>query len=228
MTVILQKKIIFYKILRFNNIKIEENAMVFELSNLPYEFNSLEPYISGRTLNFHHGKHHATYVKNLNNLVNNSDLADMKLSEIMINTHNKPEKAAVFNNAAQVWNHDFYWKSMRPKGGGMPGGELAKKIKDDFGDIENFLHQFKQAGQTQFGSGWAWLIIDKADNKLKIVKTSNADNPIVRSQIPLITIDVWEHSYYLDYQNKRPDYIEAFMQYLVNWDFASSNLDEHS
>ncbi|GFZ78871.1 superoxide dismutase [Rickettsiales bacterium] len=199
--------------------------MKFELPNLPYEMNALEPHISARTLGFHHGKHHATYVKNLNDLIKGSEFTEMKLPEIIATAHSKPDKAAIFNNAAQAWNHDFYWKSMKAEGGGMPTGELVRKIKDDFGDFENFAQQFKQAGKTQFGSGWAWLVLDRSNNKLKVVKTSNADNPLVRDQVPLMTIDVWEHAYYLDYQNKRPDYIEVFMQYLVNWDFANSNLD---
>jgi Fe-Mn family superoxide dismutase len=203
----------------------KRDDMIFELPNLPYEMNALEPHISARTLGVHHGKHHATYVKNLNNLIKDSEFAEIDLPGIITNSYNKPDKVAIFNNAAQAWNHDFYWRSMRAGGGVMPTGELARKIKDDFGDFEGFTQQFKQAGKTQFGSGWAWLVLDKADNKLKVIKTSNADNPLGRAQIPLITIDVWEHAYYLDYQNKRPDYIEVFMQHLVNWDFASSNLD---
>lgn len=196
--------------------------MAIVLPALPFEANGLEPYITANTLSFHHGKHHQTYVTNLNNLIQGSDLADASLEEIILASANKPEKVGIFNNAAQVWNHTFYWNSMKPNGGGTPSGAIAAKINEDFGSFEAFVDAFKNAGLTQFGSGWAWLVLE--EGKLKITKTANADTPMAHGQKALLTVDVWEHAYYLDYQNKRADYLDIFLKHLVNWDFANANL----
>ncbi|MFN3361762.1 MAG: superoxide dismutase [Pseudanabaenaceae cyanobacterium] len=195
--------------------------MAFELPNLPYDQNALEPHISANTLSFHHGKHHQGYVNNLNNLIKGTDLENKSLEEIIKATAGDPSKVAIFNNAAQVWNHTFYWHSMKPNGGGQPTGALAEKIKADFGSFEAFKEQFKAAGVGQFGSGWAWLVLE--NGTLKVTKTLNAENPLHQNQIPLLTMDVWEHAYYLDYQNRRPDYAQTFLDHLVNWDFAAAN-----
>lgn len=194
--------------------------MAFELPPLPYDYNALEPFISAQTLQFHHDKHHAGYVTNLNNLVKDTELANKSLEEVVLATANDSAKAGIFNNAAQVWNHTFYWNGLKKDGGG-PTGELADKIKATFGSLDEFKNQFKQAGATQFGSGYAWLVLDKGD--LKVVKTPNAANPITDGQTPLLTADVWEHAYYLDYQNRRPDYLQTFLDSLVNWDFVAQN-----
>jgi Fe-Mn family superoxide dismutase len=194
----------------------------FKLPPLPYAQDALEPYISGRTLEFHHGKHHQAYVNNTNNLVKDTDMASLTLEEIIKKTSGSAEKAGLFNNAAQVWNHSFYWKSMKPGGGGAPDGKLAEQIQTAFGSIESFKKEFATAAGTQFGSGWAWLVLDGPS--LKVVKTGNADTPIAHGQTPVITIDVWEHAYYLDYQNRRPDYVAAFLDHLANWEFAAENL----
>lgn len=196
--------------------------MAFELPLLPYPSNALEPYLTAKTFEFHHGKHHAAYVTNLNNLIKDTDLASKSLEEIVKISAADPAKAGIFNNAAQVWNHTFYWNSMKPSGGGVPTGAIAEKINADFGSFDNFKTEFKNAGVTQFGSGWAWLVLD--GNTLKVVKTPNAENPITKGQIPLLTMDVWEHAYYIDYQNRRPDYAQTFLDSLVNWDFVAENL----
>jgi len=197
--------------------------MTFQLPPLPYKEDALEPHISARTLSFHYGKHHQAYVTNLNNLIAETSLASKTLEEIILATANKDEKAPIFNNAAQVWNHTFYWHSLSPNGGGEPKGPLRDKINADFGSYEDFTKVFKQAGVGQFGSGWAWLILDK-DGSLKVTKTPNADLPLAHGQKALLTCDVWEHAYYLDYQNRRPDYIDIFLKNLANWDFAQKNL----
>jgi len=197
--------------------------MAFTLPDLPYPQNALEPHITANTLSFHHGKHHNAYVTNLNKLIEGSDLENKSLEEIIKATAGKPDKAGIFNNAAQVWNHTFYWNSMKPQGGGKPSGKLAEKINADFGSFDKFKEDFSNAGATQFGSGWAWLVLGK-DGKLKVTKTPNAETPISGSDKPLITMDVWEHAYYLDFQNARPKYIETFLNNLVNWDFAEKNL----
>ena len=197
--------------------------MAFELPALPYDQGALEPHISGNTLSFHYGKHHQTYVNNLNNLVKDTPLADKSLEDIIKETAGKADKAGVFNNAAQVWNHTFYWNSMKPNGGGSPSGKLSDAINSAFGSLDKFAEEFSQAAATQFGSGWAWLVSD--GGSLKVTKTPNAETPIMSgSAKPLITIDVWEHAYYLDYQNRRPDYIKTWLEKVVNWDFAASNL----
>ncbi len=196
--------------------------MAFELPPLPYEKTALEPHISANTLDFHHGKHHNTYVTNLNNLIKDTPLADQPLEEIIRAAAADPAKAGVFNNSAQVWNHTFYWHCMKPGGGGKPTGDVAAAIDSAFGSFDKFVEEFKQACVTQFGSGWGWLVSD--GGVLKITKTPNADLPLVHGQTALLTCDVWEHAYYLDYQNRRPDYVQAFLDNLVNWDFVAENL----
>ena len=196
--------------------------MAHTLPALPYDLDALEPHISRSTLEFHHGKHHAAYVTNLNNLVAGTDLEGKSLEETVQAVAGDTSKAGVFNNAAQVWNHSFYWQCMKPGGGERPTGALADKINADFGSFEAFVEQFKTAGATQFGSGWAWLVLD--GGTLKITKTANADLPLAHGQTALLTMDVWEHAYYLDYQNRRPDYMTTFLEKLVNWDFVAANL----
>ncbi|MCP9812499.1 superoxide dismutase [Synechococcus lacustris] len=196
--------------------------MAHSLPTLPYGLDALEPHISRSTLEFHHGKHHAGYVTNLNKLVEGTELADKSLEETITAVAGDTSKAGVFNNAAQVWNHSFYWQCIKPAGGGMPSGALAEKINADFGSFESFAEQFKTAGATQFGSGWAWLVLDAGS--LKVTKTANADLPLAHGQKALLTMDVWEHAYYLDYQNRRPDYMATFLDKLVNWDFVAANL----
>jgi superoxide dismutase, Fe-Mn family len=197
-------------------------SMPFTLPELPYAQDALEPHISAKTLSFHHGKHHKAYVDKANELVAGTPLATASLEEVIMASSKDPAKAPLFNNAAQIWNHTFYWHSMRPNGGGKPTGDIAKRIEADFGGYDKFVEAFKQAGATQFGSGWAWLVLD--GGKLKVTKTPNADLPMAHGQKALLTMDVWEHAYYLDYQNKRPDYISTFLDKLVNWDFAEKNL----
>lgn len=196
--------------------------MAISLPELPYSQDALAPHISAQTLSFHHGKHHAAYVTNLNKLIEGTDLAGKSLEEIVRATAGKADKAGVFNNAAQVWNHTFYWHSMKPHGGGKPTGAIAAKIDADFGSYDKFVELFAQAGATQFGSGWAWLCVK--NGKLEIMKTPNAETPLTTGATPLLTMDVWEHAYYLDFQNRRPDYIKTFLGNLVNWDFANQNL----
>jgi Fe-Mn family superoxide dismutase len=195
--------------------------MTINLPSLPYEKDALEPFISKNTLDFHYSKHHQTYVTNLNNLISDTDLKDKNLEEI-IKISNKNNQIGIFNNAAQIWNHTFYWNSMKKNGGGKPSEKLLNKIIEDFGSFDQFISNFKAAGATQFGSGWVWLVLNK--DKLEILKTSNAKTPITSDLIPLITMDVWEHAYYLDFQNARPKYIETFLDNLINWDFAEQNL----
>jgi Fe-Mn family superoxide dismutase len=197
--------------------------MAFELPTLPYAKDALEPHMSANTFSFHHEKHHNTYVVNLNGLVEGTDLEGKSLEDIVAATAGNPDKAGVFNNAAQVWNHTFFWHSMKPNGGGAPTGDLAAKIDADFGSFDAFKDAFKTAGATQFGSGWAWLVVGDG-GKLEVVKTPNAETPLTAGKTPLLTCDVWEHAYYLDYQNRRPDFLAAFLDNLANWDFAADNL----
>ena len=202
---------------------MQDKPPAFKLPPLPYKDDALAPHISANTLGFHYGKHHAKYVENLNKAVEaNKKFADMTLEKIIETAAKDPADAGTFNNAAQNWNHTFYWSSMKPGGGGEPTGRLAEKIKSDFGDFATFKKQFSEAAAGQFGSGWAWLVIE--DGKLKVQKSSNADTPIAHGGKPLLVIDVWEHAYYLDYQNKRADYVTAFTDKLLNWDFAAKNL----
>ncbi|MDC0832778.1 superoxide dismutase [Leptolyngbya valderiana BDU 20041] len=196
--------------------------MAFTLPELPYAKDALAPHISAQTLEFHYGKHHAGYVKKLNAAIEGTDMADKSLEDIIKATAGDPEKSGVFNNAAQVWNHTFYWQCMKPGGGGKPTGALAQKIDAEFGSFDNFISELKSAAGGQFGSGWAWLVQD--GDSLKVVKTPNAENPMTEGHKPLLTIDVWEHAYYLDYQNLRPNYIDTFLNNLVSWDFVASNM----
>jgi len=195
---------------------------MFTLPTLPYADTALAPVISANTLGFHYGKHHKTYVDNLNNLVKGTDLEGQSLEAIVAATAGKADKAGVFNNAAQVWNHTFYWNCLRQNGGGAPPAKLAQMIDAGFGSFENFKKEFAQACVTQFGSGWGWLVAD--GGALKVVKTANAEVPSTKGQKPLLTIDVWEHAYYLDYQNRRADYVNAVIDKLLNWHFAEENL----
>jgi Fe-Mn family superoxide dismutase len=196
--------------------------MSLTLPELPYENHSLEPIISSKTLEFHHGKHHQTYVTNVNKLITGTEFEKMDLVEIIKKTVNDSAKSGIFNNSAQVWNHSFYWNCMKPGGGGKPSGVIKEKIQNDFNDYNDFVEQLKNAGISQFGSGWAWLIID--EGKLKVTRTLNADTPVAQGKKPLLTIDVWEHAYYLDYQNRRADYLTLFIDKLINWDFVNSQL----
>lgn len=197
--------------------------MAFTLSPLPYAKNALVPYISEQTLEFHYGKHHQTYVTNLNNLIQGTENEPKSLEELINISAGKADMVGIFNNAAQVWNHTFFWNCMKPNGGGAPTGQLLEKIETSFGNYEKFAADFKQAALAQFGSGWAWLI--QEGDKLKITKTSNADLPMVNAQRALLTCDVWEHAYYLDYQNRRADFVQTFLDHLVNWDFVRTNLE---
>ena len=197
--------------------------MAFELPSLPYATDALAPYMSSETLDFHHGKHHQTYVTNLNNLVKDTDLQDASLEEIVVKSSKDSSLAGVFNNAGQHWNHILFWQCMKPNGGGSIPSELESRINSDFGGIDQFKEAFIQAGTTQFGSGWAWLAID--NGKLVVTKSPNASNPLVDGMKPILGCDVWEHSYYIDYRNKRPDYLKAFLDSLVNWEFVASQLD---
>jgi Fe-Mn family superoxide dismutase len=192
------------------------------LPELPYAKDALGPVISANTLEFHHGKHHRAYVDNLNKLIAGTDLADADLETIIRKVAGDPARAGIFNNAAQVWNHSFYWKCLKAGGGGAPTGAVAAKINATWGSYEKFAEEFKNAGVTQFGSGWAWLVLE--GGQLKITKTANADTPIARGVKPLLTLDVWEHAYYLDYQNRRPDYLAAVIGRLIDWDFVNANL----
>ncbi len=196
--------------------------MAITLPDLPFAPDALEPHISAHTLSFHHGKHHAAYVTNLGKLIAGTDLEDKSLEEIILSVAGDTSKAGIFNNAAQVWNHTFYWHSMTPNGGGKPSGKIGAAIDRDFGSYANFAKEFTTAGGTQFGSGWAWLVNN--NGKLEVRKTPNAETPLTDGVIPLITMDVWEHAYYLDFQNSRPGYMNAFLEHLVNWDFAEANL----
>ena len=199
-----------------------ELNMAIQLPDLPYAKDALAPVISANTLEFHYGKHHKAYVDNANKLITGTDLANESLESIIKKTAGDAAKIGIFNNAAQVWNHSFYWQCMKAKGGGKPAGAVADKINKAWGSFEKFVEEFKNAGITQFGSGWAWLVSDRGE--LKITKTANADTPIAHGQKPLLTVDVWEHAYYLDYQNRRPDYLTAFIDKLINWDFVKANL----
>lgn len=195
---------------------------MFTLPELPYALDALEPHISAQTLAFHHGKHHRAYVEKTNALIGDSGAGTKTLEQIIAELARGTGNGALFNNAAQAWNHAFYWSSMGPARGGRPDGEIAHRIGDTFGSYENFVRQFKAAATELFGSGWVWLILE--DGKIRITQTFNADTPIAHGQFPLLTLDVWEHAYYLDQQNKRADYVAAFIEHLVNWEFANFNL----
>ena len=195
---------------------------MFQLPPLPYADTALEPVISANTISFHYGKHHKTYVDNLNNLVKGTDYESASLEKIINETAGKADKAPLFNNAAQIWNHTFYWNSLKGNGGGKPAGKLATMIDAAFGSYDNFRKELSATTVSQFGSGWGWLVVD--GGALKVVKTANAEVPFTKGQKPLLTIDVWEHAYYLDHQNKRAAYVDAVIDKLLNWDFAAQNL----
>ena len=195
---------------------------MFTLPPLPFAEGALAPVISANTLGFHYGKHHKAYVDNLNNLVKGTEFEGQTLEAIIKATAGKADKAGMFNNAAQVWNHTFYWNCLKPNGGGKPTGRIAQMIDSDLGGYDKFKTDFAQTCVTQFGSGWGWLVAE--GGKLKLLKTPNAENPMVKGVTALLTIDVWEHAYYLDYQNRRPDHVNAVIDKLLNWDFAAQNL----
>ena len=199
-----------------------ENMTTITLPALPYGYEDLAPHISKETLEFHHDKHHNTYVVNLNNLIAGTELEGKTLDEIIKATAGDAAKAGVFNNAAQVWNHTFYWNCMAKNGGGKATGALAAKIDEAFGSYEKFAEEFAAAATTQFGSGWAWLVADEVNGNLSILKTSNADTPLAHGKVAVLTIDVWEHAYYIDFRNARPVYIKTFLESLVNWDYANA------
>ena len=191
--------------------------MAIELPALPYDRTALEPHISGETIDFHYGKHHKTYVDNLNKMIEGTEFADMALEEII-----RKSQGGMFNNAAQIWNHTFYWNCLKPAGGGEPTGTLADAINAAFGDFARFKEQFTDTSIKTFGSGWGWLV-QRKDGSLALASTSNAATPLTGEDTPLLTCDVWEHAYYIDYRNARPKYLDAFWN-LVNWDFVASNM----
>ena len=197
--------------------------MTFKLPALDYSKSALAPIMSGETLDLHHGKHHQTYITNLNKFIEATDMSQMTLEEIIIHSSKDKTKSGIFNNASQHWNHMLFWKCMKPGGGGPMPKKLKNKIESDFGNVEEFKKQFIQAGITQFGSGWCWLSID--NGKLVVSKTPNAENTLVHNMKPILGCDLWEHSYYVDYKNRRPEYLENFYEKLINWEFVESNLD---
>ena len=197
--------------------------MIHELPKLDYSKDALSPIMSEETLDLHHGKHHQTYITNLNNFIKDTDMENMSLENIIINSSKDKSKAGIFNNASQHWNHNLFWKCMKPNGGGKIPSKLEKRIVADFGSVDEFKKEFKNAGVTQFGSGWCWLSID--NGKLVVTKTANAENPLIKNMKPILGCDVWEHSYYIDYRNKRPEYLDKFVENLINWEFVESLLD---
>ena len=199
--------------------------MALELPALPYAYDALAPVMSSETLEFHHDKHHNAYVVNGNKLLEGSGLEGKSLEEVVVASYGDASKAGLFNNAAQHWNHIEFWQMMKKNGGGNIPGELEKKIVEDFGSVDAFKEAFIQAGVTQFGSGWCWLAMDKS-GKLVVTKTPNAENPLVHGQTPLLGCDVWEHSYYIDYRNARPDYVKAFLDSLVNWEYVAERFSK--
>jgi Fe-Mn family superoxide dismutase len=204
---------------------IAQGRAPYTLPPLPYAENALEPVISSRTMSFHYGRHHRGYVDTINRMVQGDPLGDLPLEELIKTTNANPNRAGHFNNAAQVWNHTFYWNSLKANGGGQPTGSLKAKIDEDLGGYDKFKADFAAISNGQFGSGWGWLVADDK-GKLALVRTANADTPMARGQTCLLTIDVWEHAYYLDYQNRRADYTAAVIDKLLNWDFANEQLDK--
>ncbi len=204
------------------NDTVIEKAAIHVLPPLPYADDALNPTISAETIGFHYGKHHKTYIDTLNKLIANTALVGLSLEQIIMETVGKADKTTIFNNAAQAWNHAFYWKSLRPNGGGEPPAELKQLMQTSFDSVDVCKKELATAATTQFGSGWAWLVLDAGT--LKVVKTGNADTPLTKGLVPLLTIDVWEHAYYLDYQNKRDAYVNAVLDKIVNWGFAAENL----
>tara|TARA_B100001123_G_C14714725_1_gene790613 strand:+ start:37 stop:630 length:594 start_codon:yes stop_codon:yes gene_type:complete len=197
--------------------------MAFELPKLDYANSALSPIMSEETLDLHHGKHHQTYITNLNNFIKDTDMANKSLEDIIVDSSKDKAKAGIFNNASQHWNHNLFWKCMKPKGGGSMPNKLEKRIISDFGSVEQFKKDFIQAGVTQFGSGWCWLSIN--NDKLVVTKTANAANPLVDNMKPILGCDVWEHSYYIDYRNRRPEYLNNFFDKLINWEYVDSLTD---
>ena len=197
--------------------------MIHELPKLDYSKDGLSPIMSEETLDLHHGKHHQTYITKLNEFIKNTDMQEMSLEKIILKSSQDENMAGLFNNASQHWNHNLFWKCMKPKGGGNIPPRLEKRLITDFGSVENFKNEFKNAGVSQFGSGWCWLSVK--NDKLVVTKTANAANPLIDDMRPILGCDVWEHSYYIDYRNRRPEYLEKFMENLVNWEFVESLLD---
>ena len=197
--------------------------MYFELPKLDYAKNALAPIMSEETLDLHHGKHHQTYITNLNNFIKDTDMSKMSLEEIIISSSKEKSNVGIFNNASQHWNHLLFWKCMKPSGGGAMPSKLKERIVKDFGSVEEFKKQFIQAGTSQFGSGWCWLSIHSG--KLVVSKTPNAENTLIHNMKPILGCDLWEHSYYVDYKNRRPEYLENFFEKLINWEFVESHLD---
>ena len=197
--------------------------MTFELPKLDYSNKALSPIMSEETLDLHHGKHHQTYIDKLNGFIKDTDMAEMSLEEIISKSSTDKSMIGIFNNASQHWNHNLFWKCMKPNGGGSIPPNLEKRLISDFGSIEEFKNKFKEAGINQFGSGWCWLSID--NGKLVVSKTANAANPLIENMKPILGCDVWEHSYYIDYRNKRPEYLDKFINNLINWDYVESLLD---
>ena len=201
---------------------IREIPALHVLPVLPYAENALDPIITANTIGFHYGKHHRGYIDTLNKLIAGTQLANLSLEQIIARTSGKASKVAILNNAAQAWNHSFYWRSLRPNGGGEPPAALQQKIEASFGSLDACKKALATAATTEFGSGWAWLVLDAG--KLKVVQTNNAKTPLTKGMTPLLAIDVWEHAYYLDYQNRRADYVNGVLEKLINWDFANENL----
>ena len=197
--------------------------MIHELPKLDYAKNGLSPIMSEETLDLHHGKHHQTYITKLNEFIKETDMLDMSLEKIILKSSQDKSMVGLFNNASQHWNHNLFWKCMKPNGGGNIPPKLEKRLISDFGSVENFKSEFKNAGITQFGSGWCWLSIK--NGKLVVSKTANAANPLIDDMIPILGCDVWEHSYYIDYRNRRPEYLDKFIENLINWEFVESRLD---
>ena len=197
--------------------------MAFELPKLDYANSALSPIMSEETLDLHHGKHHQTYITNLNNFIKDTDMANKSLEEIIVDSSKDKAKAGIFNNASQHWNHNLFWKCMKPSGGGKIPPKLEKRIVDDLGSVEQFKKDFIQAGTTQFGSGWCWLSV--SNGKLVVTKTANAANPLIENMKPILGCDVWEHSYYIDYKNRRPENLNNFVEKLINWEYVESLLD---
>jgi Fe-Mn family superoxide dismutase len=204
-----------------NSSTVPGTASPHVLPPLPYAENALEPVVTAKTMSFHYGKHHKGYLDNLNKLIAGTEYANLSLEKIITSTKGQPEKTAIFNNAAQIWNHTFYWKSLTPKGGGEPPAALKQRIEASFGSVDACKKELAGAAVSQFGSGWAWLVLE--GGTLKVVKTANADDPLTTGLKPLLTLDVWEHAYYLDYQNRRADYVNAVLDKLINWEFALQN-----
>ena len=197
--------------------------MTFELPKLDYSKDALSPIMSEETLDLHHGKHHQTYIDKLNGFIRDNEMSKMSLEDIILKSSNKKDMTGIFNNASQHWNHNLFWKCMKPKGGGKIPPKLEKRLISDFGSVEVFKEKFKDAGVTQFGSGWCWLSID--NDKLVVTKTANASNPLIENMKPILGCDVWEHSYYIDYRNRRPEYLDKFVDNLINWEFVESLME---